>query len=270
MITVSGRSFDASALTEEYPQSSIEQQTLSAMSQSAENYRYDTLDQLKFELKLRREIVNAAIDLDRSRFGFATFHKSRCNPEYWERTPNGGFRLKDGAKPGEAIRDIYENGGAYANECATAMMIVYYKALLETYGEALFDELFPDIYLMNWHAIDPLLRAVGMPRNSEDTLPGDRKYFENPDVNPKTPEWQGENTIALPDGRYYGHGVGIRTAEQMVRALNANRRMGATRSAYLRDATGRPDFRMLSGLPDRYAARSAHLVWTFPPALAHA
>jgi hypothetical protein len=255
---------------EEYPRNSVERQLLMTMSQSAENYRYDALGQLRFELRLRRDIVNAARDLDRSRFSFATFHKSRCNPEYWERTADGGFRLKSGARPGEAIRDIFTNGGAYATECATAMIIVYYKALLDTFGEALFDEQFPAIYLMNWHAIDPLLRAVGIPRRAQDVLLGDRKYFDNPDVNPKTPEWQGENVIVLPGGLYYGHGIGIKTAEQMVRALNANRKTDATRSAHLLDTASRPDFRQLADVYERYAARSARLVWAFPATMGRA
>jgi len=270
MITVSGRSFDASALAEEYPRGSVERQVLETMSQSAENYRFDTAEQLKFELLLRRSTVNAALELNRSRFAFATFHQSKCNPEYWERTPNGGFRLKSGANPSAAIRDIFVNGGQYASECATAMVIVYYRALLQAYGETLFDTLFPDIYLMNWHGVDPRLRSIGMPRSVKDALPGDRQYFDNPDVDPKTPEWQGENVIVLQGGRYYGHGVGIRTAEQMIRALNFNRKPGATRQAYLRDTAGRPDFKMLASLPERYAARTAHLVWSFPPALGRA
>jgi len=270
MITVSGRSFDASALAEQYPHDSVERQVLDVMAQSAGTYRYDSVEQLKFELLLRRNIVDAAKALDRSRFSFAVFHKSRANPEYWDRTPNGGFELKRGASPGAAIRDIYENGGQYATECATAMVIVYYKALLEAYGETLFDALFPEIYLMNWHRLDPRLRSIGTPQFAQDVLLGDRKYFENPDVDPKTPELQGENVIVLPGGLFYGHGIGIKTADQMIRALNAHRKPGATRQAYLRDTAARPDFKLLASLPERHAARTAHLVWTFPPAVARA
>ncbi len=266
MITVSGSSFDASALADTYPRDSVERQVLETMSQSAENYRYDTVEQLKFELRLRRETVDAAKALHRSWFSFDTFHKSRCNEKYWDRMPNGGFRLKSGANPAAAISDIYTNGEAYATECATAMLIVFYKAMLETFGESLFNELFPNIYLMNWHGVDPLLQSVASPRRALDVLPGDRKYFENPDVNPKTPEWQGENVIVLPDGLYYGHGVGIKTADQMVRALNGNRRPGATHTAYLRDTAGRPEYKELANIQARHGVRAAHLVWAFPPA----
>ena len=79
-------------------------------------------------------------------------------------------------------------------------------------------------------------------------LLGDRGYFRNPDVNPKTPEWQGENVIVLPDSLYYGHGIGIADADDMIKALNSNRIAGAERSAYLLDMAGRPDYRQLASL----------------------
>ncbi len=72
---------------------------------------------------------------------------------------NGGFRLKEGIKASEAIRDIYTNGREYATECATAMQIVYYMALLNTYGDDLFDKLFRRIvYELALHG-PPLSRA---------------------------------------------------------------------------------------------------------------
>lgn len=268
MITVAGSSFDISTIMDEYPSESVESQLLTSMAQSAERYRYDSLDELKFELRLRREIVDAAYALDKSRFSFATFHKSRCNPKYWERMPNGGFKLKSGVSPSEAIEDIFTYGVAYATECATAMMIVYYKALLNVFGRRFFDERFTSIYLMNWHITDPLLKAVGIPRRTKDFLLGDRAYFSNPDVDPKTPEWQGENVIVLPGGFYYGHGIGITSAEEIMRVLNDNRKRGATQPSYMRDTVGRPDFDMLAALYARSAAQSGPLVWnSFPPAI---
>jgi len=271
MITVSGRSFDISTVMGEYPQDSVERQLLTTMSQSAEEYRYDSLGQLKFELRLRNEIVNAARELYRSGLSFATFHKSKCNETYWERTDNGGFRLKDGVSPSEAISDIFTNGDKYATECATAMLIVYYKALLNVFGKDPFDKQFPKIELLNWHITDPLLLAVGIPRKTKDVLLGDRGYFDNPDVDPATPEWQGENVIVLPGGLYYGHGIGIKTAEAMIRALNAHRKTDATQSAAFLDSVSRPDFKKLAGIYNRYAAQTVSHVWSaFPAAISRA
>lgn len=246
MITVSGSSLPLSDITGEYPENSIERQLLEQMSKSTENYRYDTLDQLKFELSMRREIVNAAKQLNSSGMKFAVFHKSECNPDYWERTSNGGFLLKDGVKHSDAIRDIFNNGRKYGTECATAMVIVYYKALLEVLPEETFNRLFPSIYLMNWHKLDPLLRETGAPKPVADILLGDRCYFINPEVDPEVSELQGENVIILPGGLYYGHGIGITTADRIIRILNANRIEGATQSAhFIENSAARPDFKKL-------------------------
>lgn len=267
MITIAGSPFQISEIIGGYSENSVERQLLEQMSKSAQTYRYDTVGQLKFELTLRAEIVDAARALNRSGLRFAVFHKSECNPEYWDRTGNGGFRLKSGAKPGDAIRDIFKNGRKYATECATAMVIVYYGALLEVFSEETFNRLFSSIYLMNWHELDPLLREVGTPRRAADILLGDRCYFNNPEVDPQTPELQGENVIVLPGGLYYGHGVGIVNADRIIRMLNDNRKEGATQSAYfMEDTAARPNFKRLEEASQRVAARPSVLYWEpFPP-----
>lgn len=247
MILIANRPFSGASLMSSYSADSVERQVLNAMRDSTAQYSYDSTQQLTFELQLRHEIVNAADLLNRSGLNFAVFQRSRCNEVYWDRTSNGGFQLKNDANPAQAIRDIYENGRKYATECATAMMIVYYKALLEVFGESQFNKLFKDIYLMNWHVTDPLLRAVGTPKPAVDKLLGDRGYFANPDVDPQTPQWQGENVIIMPGGLYYGHGVGLLTADQIIRDLNGNRVADASRSAYFTDSVGRPDFKLLAG-----------------------
>ncbi|MDF2685947.1 MAG: hypothetical protein K0S55_1128 [Clostridia bacterium] len=244
MIIMTGSPFDITPLAGEYPENSLERQLLHRMHESDERYIYASVDTLKFELGLRREIINAAVALNKSRFDFSVFHKSKSNPDYWERTPNGGFRMKESVKPGDAINDIFINSDQYATECATAMMIVYYKALLEMFGQDRFNSVFTQIYLMNWVITEPLLKEAGRLKKAE-ILPGDRGYFQNPEVNPVTPEWQGENVIVLPDSRYYGHGIGIATADRIIRALNSNRKRDATISAYMLDTVGRPDFKKL-------------------------
>lgn len=248
MIYTADNRMDLSALTQAYKKNSIEVQLLEAMDRSNQPYRYGSEKQLQFELLFRREIVAAAEDLYHSDLNFAVFHKARCNEKYWKKTNNGGFLLLQGVQPAEAIRDIYKNGRLYATECATAMVIVYYKALLAVFDESRFNELFRSIYLMNWQLQEPLLKEVGTPKPVSDILLGDRAYFKNPDVSPETLFWQGENVIVCPGALYYGHGVGMQNADTIIRLLNDNRKENPVKSAFLMDSAGRPNFSNLSKL----------------------
>jgi protein-glutamine gamma-glutamyltransferase len=173
------------------------------------------------------------------------FRDSTANTDFWRRTSEGGFELRGDVLPSDAIQDIYQHGSKYGTECATAMIIVLYKAMLDVMPVDQFNKLYADIYLMNWKHVDRDL-ALNMKDEAVDLLPGDAKYFVNPDVNPLTPEWQGENVYYLGGGRYYGHGIGIEDADSIIRSLNTNRRDGATRAAYLDDSVKRQDYLALS------------------------
>ena len=218
------------------------------MTQSQVEYKYDNVYQLKFELALRNAIVDASVALYESGLRFAKFRDSFCNQTYWRRTPNGGFQLKDGMNSGDAVADIFLNGRKYGIECSTAIMIVYYGALLQVYGKDLFNRTFPKIYLMNWNIQEPLLKEAGVSIKGQDVLYGDRQYFANPQVSSMNTQWQGENVIVLPNSRYYGHGTGIRTVNEIIQNLNRTRKWGARQSAYLMDVVARPDFKKLANV----------------------
>lgn len=209
-------------------------------------YRYDSPEALKFELKMRTKIVEAAKALNDSGVQFARFKDSRCNERYWSRTDEGGFQLKPGALPSEGINDIFTNGSLYAFECATAIVIVLYKAVLDMVGPAVFNQYFRDLLLYDWN-YDKDLQLIST-NNVNEAYPGDVLYFQNPDHNPKTPEWQGENVIKLADDLYFGHGIGITTSEQIISALNSRRRPGSTTPAFLTDQVIHPDFDYLRKL----------------------
>lgn len=83
--------------------------------------------------------------------------------------------------------------------------------------------MFPSIYLFDWQYLNRNLHVESYGGVTE-FFPGDCQYFKNPDVNPATPEWQGENVINLGNGTYYGHGIGITSANGIIRELNRNRR----------------------------------------------
>lgn len=256
MIKISGNKLDTKDIMQKYSSNSVATKIISILDSSSTVYEYESLKELEFEINLRLSIIKAAIELYRSDFAFSTFEKAKANDKYWELTPEGGFLLKDGVKASDAIKDIYANGSQYATECATAMVILYYKALLNIYPEELFNKVFPKIHLMNWHYINRELRHIGYVEKYPDYLPGDRRYFKNPDVNPETPEWQGENVIDLGNGTYYGHGIGIGDANDIINALNENRKEGTTTSAYFMDVAARPNFKLLFKIYDTYMSQS--------------
>ena len=247
MLQISNKIVTAESLPISFPEGSLQKKMFDILSSSSKTYNYHSINELKFEFDFRTEITVAARELLKSRMAFKIFRKSTCNADYWDRTDNGGFSLKAGVNSSDAIRDIFMNGTQYGTECATAIVIIFYKAALNIFKDEPFNDLFKDIFLMNWDSSDDHLNTRYV-RNVSDPLPGDCRYFKNPEVNPKTPEWQGENTIDLGNGTYFGHGIGIGTDEKIISVLNRKRISEATESAYLLDSATRPDFRNLARL----------------------
>ncbi|MCU6712247.1 protein-glutamine gamma-glutamyltransferase [Paenibacillus sp. J5C_2022] len=229
--------------------SDLERRIVSKKQASPMIYRYPSMDALMFELRMRSNIVQAAKDMNASDVGFATFSNSRCNPQYWIRTPNGGFLLRPGVPPSVGINDIFQNGQLYAFECAGAIIIMLYKAVLSTIGEPAFNYYFQNLFLRDWQ-YDRDLRLITT-YNLAETYPGDVLYFKNPDHHPATPEWQGENVIMLDENLYFGHGIGMGTGQEMIAALNRARRPGSMVSAYLQNLVLTPDFEAVRRLTMR-------------------
>jgi protein-glutamine gamma-glutamyltransferase len=208
------------------------------------SYNYNSIHHLHFEMTLRIKIVEAARALSQSGAGFATFKKSRCNEQFWNLTSEGGIRLKNGVTPASGIRDIFVNGRKYSFECATAVVIVLYKGVLDSIKESEFNRLFADLLLYDWH-YDSDLRLI-QAQGSGTAYPGDILYFNNPDVSPETPQWIGENAVKVGDDLFYGHGIGIASARVIINTLNRFRRPGSNKSAYLTEQVVYPDFLYLS------------------------
>jgi protein-glutamine gamma-glutamyltransferase len=244
MLLISGIKVDVKPLLMEYGEDSIEAKTLNKMVSSREAFSYNSLNQLKFELNMRKNIISASIELNDGYMKFKTFKEAFCNKAYWELTKGGGFKLKKDTTTSEGISDIFKHSSKYGTECSTAIVILYYRAILNIFPEGLFNKTFQDILLLNWHNLDDDLRIYS--HETEDTyLPGDCLYFENPDYDPKKQEWQGENVIDLGDGTYYGHGIGIKDEKHLITALNKHRKPGAEKGAYLTKYVARPNFKHL-------------------------
>ena len=242
MIQIAGMPAPPHSLPE-WPLTPQQRIMLATMARSPSVYSYASWKQLRFELDMRMQIIQAALDMHQSGVAFATFEQSRCNEMYWMLTPNGGFQLRPRVRPSAAIEDIYANPQLYAFECATAMVIIYYKAALESIDRDFFDRLFANLYVRDWQYDRDLgIRTFDPP----DYFPGDIRYFRNPDVHPDRIEFQGENAVDLGNGLFFGHGIGILSAPQMIAALNRMRRPGAVRSAYMLAQATNPDYKYLS------------------------
>lgn len=218
-------------------------QILESMTSNQEVYTYETLDQLIFDVHLRLHLLLTSIDLLSSGIQFRSFSQSFCNEKFWKRTKQGGFQVEQGVLPSVAINDIFLNGKKYGTECATAIIIIIYKSLLQCYEDQTFNRLFSNLLLFTWD-YDKNLKLIT--KTDGTMIQGDIAYFKNPQVNPLTIEWQGENTIYLGDDFHYGHGVGMSTSDQVINTLNLRRKPNAILTAYLTNFITRVDTAQMS------------------------
>ncbi|CRK80869.1 protein-glutamine gamma-glutamyltransferase [Neobacillus massiliamazoniensis] len=241
MILINGQTVEPDKLFQEMSNKE-EKAIIKQKAAYQKNYHYLTVNQLKFELTFRMNTMKAARELNDSGAKFTTFAYAFCNKEYWDRLSNGGFLLKKDSTPSAAILDILKNGTLYAFECSTAIAIVLYIATLYSIGSKKFDHLFANLYLMDWQFDEdlPVHQKYG-----DDFLPGDVLHFNNPDFDPKQPHWRAENVIYFGDDQYYGHGVGIRTANTIIDFLNKKRKPDSKNSAYLMNLITRPEYQSL-------------------------
>ena len=163
-------------------------------------------------------------------------------------TRRRGVMLKPGAMPDEAVSDIFTNGREYAFECSTAMVVVFYYAVLLSIGPRHFNRLFQNLLVWNWN-YDENLKIIT--KSGRDYIPGDVVYFHNPDF--QNPVWIGENAVYMGNDMYYGHDIGIVAKKEMIEALNQLRKPGAKRSAYMLPQHSRLDFRFYMGFAGHFS-----------------
>ncbi len=239
MIQISGVPFQPN---ENWQLGSMEKTMIQQMQNASFLYSYYSEYELLFELQVRKNIIQSAKEMNNSQAVFTTFVYARCNPRYWQLTRGGGFLLRPDVQPADAILDIYRNSSLYAFECATAIPIIYYHAILNSIGSHLFNSLFRDLYLYSWHTDTDLGINTFY---SNHFLPGDVLYVNNPDFDRRTPHFRGVNAVLLNDGTLFGHGFNIRTSEEMIQILNEKRKPGSHQSAYITKLVTRPSFKYL-------------------------
>ncbi|KAB2337273.1 protein-glutamine gamma-glutamyltransferase [Cytobacillus depressus] len=205
----------------------IQRDIFIALESSPEIFEYDSLQELLFDIDLREHIILAAEDLSKSKAKFTPFSTSKFNPEIWTKTKYG-YLLHPDIFASDGIKDIFNNSQEYAFECSTAIVIIFYKAVLDLIPLSFFNTLFQRLLLWDWNHDQDLSIVT---KKGHDFIPGDVVYFYNPDYN--HPVWMGENAVYLGNGQYFGHGIGIKTEEGMIEDLNTLRRKNATRSAHL-------------------------------------
>lgn len=215
------------------------------LDQSLTLFEFDSTFQLLFEIRLRENIIESALKLKDASVAFTSFKYSKFNPIYWTKGPSG-YLLNPNVRPSDAISDIFNNGQEYGFECSTAMVIIFYKAVLESIRVADFNYLFRGLLVWNWN-YDPDLAIITL--EGSEFIPGDVVYFMNPDF--EMPIWRGENAVVLGKGLYYGHGIGIGTAKEMIEALNTLRKEGSTTSAFMLQQHSRLNSKYLSQFSDR-------------------
>ncbi|MBM7573674.1 protein-glutamine gamma-glutamyltransferase [Aquibacillus albus] len=226
----------------EWPLDMIESVIIHQMHEDPTVHSYQSMDELLFELKLRKNILGSAKAMNQGRPQLVSFEQSRCNPRYWYLTNSGGFQLRPDVLPSDAIQDIFINSKRYAFECSMAIVIIYYHAILNSMDNYLFNQIFQDIYLYSWH-FDSKFEIHSI--HTRYFLPGDVVYFNNPDFHPRHSLWRGENAIIFENGTFFAHGLGIVNARQIIHSLNIKRRPGSNQSAYLTHLVARLPFSQL-------------------------
>lgn len=221
--------------------------------------------------RFMRSVVDAAERFGKAGHSFALLNPALPEEEQqsfsatmWDKRTRGApgsYKLKEGVRPSVAIRDLLANPDNYRFECATALVLIYYTAVLNTMGDREFDKKFPNLLVGAWRnneLLDEFKIYEGTetkemtPEGVAALVPGDYVYFMNPDVSEAglASGWRGENAIYLGNGKFYGHPFGVTDAASIIEHLNGFRVEGATKSAYMSSAryTQSPD-RMFELIP---------------------
>jgi protein-glutamine gamma-glutamyltransferase len=196
------------------------------------------------DIAFRAHVVQASKDLAASGASFSPSHETdKVNKELWTLGYGGRMQVRkwlpDGeiGKPSTALRDIFQNGRQYGFECATAMMVIYHKAILDHVGDEAFDKMFSEprnLAFFRWDIEDTdFVDAKKLVHRPMPLQPGTHYYFENPDAAPENSAFRGENVLYLGDGQFYAHGIVgdsgtyLVTEKDIVDTLSALRAPGA-------------------------------------------
>jgi protein-glutamine gamma-glutamyltransferase len=217
------------------------------------------------DLVFRQNVVEAAYALAESGAAFSAGQATdKVNKKLWTLGYGGRMQVRkflpEGkfGKPSEALNDIFENGKQYGFECATAMMVIYHKAILDHVGADAFDQMFTEprnLTFFRWSIEDDDYTDIKRLTMKPSPLhPGSHYYFKNPDASAENSAFGGENVIYLGEGKFYAHGIHgadgtyIVTENEITHTLSSLRRRGATEKPYRVDMEMHMDGLALSKL----------------------
>lgn len=224
-----------------------------------------------------KNVKDTAQELSGKKVPFASSQSGvKFNDKFWEKTSDG-FRVKDGVKPSDAMKDYLANPSAYCLDCAMSSKMLTSAAAMRTVGAEKFDAAAAkhgglDVSFGEYKGLhkgtqsmvreDPKASASTVPPKSEpmgmdswvrnNEKPGDAVYFRNPQAfeGAKRAGWGGENAIALGmndkgEQLYFAHGVrpdrSIVTEQEIVDKLKTVTPNNAGKVERM-DEIYRPDF----------------------------
>jgi hypothetical protein len=219
-------------------------------------YEYEGPGELWNDLTIRLRIIEAAAAFNAKGHGFAGDDLANIKgSKHWERQdvaliiPMGdkkvlvpGIVWKRGPKSSlsEAVDELYSKKGSY--DCASAISVIVLKAFTESYKsvrkEFLKEERMVVIAGGYTFPTDPSPSKDMITVKDKVLIPGDICYFFNPGS--KRGVWLRENAIYLGDGRFFGHGIGIKSYQEMAGTLYGH--SGSVwQFPYLLEQKGRPN-----------------------------
>jgi protein-glutamine gamma-glutamyltransferase len=268
----------------------FEKEVLRGLIGSSVVRRYDSKEELEFEVKLRARLSRLDFDFQKAGIIFESRVGLVADPgdmPSWQSTGFGGIELKPGCKAADAVREIFNPKFKKSMECASALYAGYLLAVLDVLGDDRFNLEFSYIRIQGGRSScnfalfegsfqDPTQGPrvppkdqrweMGDRRRYADYQIGDWLYFQNPDVRRDHLWWRGENVVKVLPHLYYGFGGPTQTARGWIDQLNAERmparvdfqrmKFSEVQDAYLADEARRVAFwRLFQASKKRFPRR---------------
>jgi protein-glutamine gamma-glutamyltransferase len=210
----------------------------------AKKFEFESNDSWKAELQARAAIIQAIADLNRTPARFASANTWSLPVDSW--TPvkivgsgkvQGAFIPKKDVSAAQAIQAIFGAEKPCLLDCSSAIMIAFYRGLLQAVGEDTFNRRKDPLVICPTGVEKVTLTQgdISVPFYAKevesvtltsvaDLIPGDWVYFLNfptyETSHAKTAAWAGEHMIYAGNERYVGFGIeGALTAEEVQKEL---------------------------------------------------